>query len=69
MRRLNERQLRALEIVQEQGSIRNDSYRATTDISDRTAARELRELVDLGLLVRRGSGKALHYVLPQGDEP
>ncbi len=69
LRRLNERQLRALEIVQRQGSIRNDGYRAATDISDRTAARELRELVDLGLLVRRGSGKALHYVLPQEDEP
>jgi ATP-dependent DNA helicase RecG len=67
--RLNARQIRALEFVQEQGRISNAQYRELTGIQTRTTTRELAELVELGLLVVQGGGVSRHYVLPPQTPP
>lgn len=60
---LNERQLRAIEAVQERGRLNNADYRRLTSVSDRTAARELGDLVNRGFLAVHGSGPARFYTL------
>lgn len=55
---LNERQLRALELVRRTGEMTRTQYEAVADkgVSSRTAQNDLRELVDLGILERVGAG-------------
>ncbi|HMA35972.1 MAG TPA: helix-turn-helix domain-containing protein [Chloroflexia bacterium] len=65
---LNERQLRAIELVQERGRLTNTEYRALTGMSDRTAARELSDLVNRGFLAVHGSGRARFYTLVESPE-
>ncbi len=43
---LNERQLKAVEYVKEKGKITNKEYQSLNTISERTASRELSELVE-----------------------
>jgi ATP-dependent DNA helicase RecG len=61
---LNERQQIALRIIREKGSISSGEYRAATGASERTALRELREMVDRGIIVSRGKTRGLRYFLP-----
>jgi predicted HTH transcriptional regulator len=61
---LNPRQLQALQVVQAQGSINSQEYCAATGASDRTALRDLRDLVDRGILVSRGAKRYTRYYLP-----
>ena len=42
--------------------VRNASYRATADVSNNLASRDLRALVDAGLLVPQGERRGRHYV-------
>lgn len=42
--------------------VRNASYRVSTDVSNNLASRDLKLLVDAGLLVPRGEKKGRHYV-------
>ncbi len=42
--------------------VRNASYRVTTDISNNLASRDLKALVDAGLLVAEGERRGRHYV-------
>jgi ATP-dependent DNA helicase RecG len=60
---LSARQLRAVEYVRVQGRMTTKQYRETFHVSDRQALRDLNDLVGRGILVRRGSGAASHYVL------
>lgn len=60
---LNERQVEAVLYVGKHGRITNREYRDLTGISRRWATKELQELVDLGILAMRGTGRAVHYVL------
>jgi len=60
---LNERQLEAVLYVGEHGRITNREYRDLTGVSRSWAIEELREMVDLGIMAVRGSGRAIHYVL------
>jgi ATP-dependent DNA helicase RecG len=60
---LKERQVEAVLYVGEHGRITNREYRDLTDVSRRWATKELQELVDLGVLAMRGTGRATHYVL------
>ena len=61
---LNDRQKKAIKHVKITGSINNATYRDLNDTSERTAARELRELSDLKLFVKVGStGQAVYYVI------
>jgi ATP-dependent DNA helicase RecG len=61
---LNERQQIALRIIREKGSISTGEYGAATGASERTALRELREMVDRGIIVSRGKTRGLRYFLP-----
>jgi ATP-dependent DNA helicase RecG len=65
---LNERQLRAIEVLQERGRLNNAEYRTLTGMSDRTAARELSDLVNRGFLTVHGSGRARFYTLAEDSE-
>lgn len=47
---LNERQQKAVEYVKEKGKITNKEYQNINSISERTASRELSELVDKEVL-------------------
>lgn len=60
---LNKRQVEAVLYVGEHGRITNREYRDLTGVSRRWATKELQELVDLGILGVRGTGRAIHYVL------
>lgn len=63
------------------GRVRNSSYRVSADISNNLASRDLKELVDAGLLIPEGEKRGRHYVasekiikirsenrLPKGDD-
>lgn len=60
---LNERQVEAVLYVGEHARITNREYRDLTSVSRRWATKELQEIVALGILAVRGSGRAIHYVL------
>ena len=61
---LNERQQLGLRLIRERGSISNGEYAAATNTSERTALRELREMVERGVIVTRGRTRGLRYYLP-----
>jgi predicted HTH transcriptional regulator len=60
---LNERQVEAVLYVGEHEQITNREYRDLTGIGRRWAAKELQEMVELGVLVVRGAGRAIYYEL------
>ena len=60
---LNERQVEVVLYVGEHGRITNREYRDLTGVSRRWATKELQEMVDLGIMAVRGTGRAIHYVL------
>lgn len=60
---LNPRQQVGLQTVHEKGSISTSEYCAVTNTSDRTAYRDLQDLVERGLLVSRGKQRAARYYL------
>ncbi len=61
---LSPRQLIGLQLIQQHGSITSSEYRAATGASDRTALRELRDMVDRGIIVVRGRTRSARYYLP-----
>lgn len=65
---LNERQIRALRLVREQGEITRAQYEASIgkELSSRTAQNDLRELVERGILERVGAGPGTRYTLRTG---
>ena len=60
---LNERQVEAVLYVGEHGRITNREHQDLCGVSRETAKRDLRELVNVELLVPIGRGRGLHYVL------
>lgn len=60
---LNERQMRAVLFVKTNGRITNKHYQANFDVIDRTALRDLTELVNLGLLKKVGEKRGVYYAL------
>jgi ATP-dependent DNA helicase RecG len=61
---LNERQSRAIRLLQEQGTLTNLRYQETFSVSKRTASNELRDLVKRDILARYGTtGKGTYYTL------
>lgn len=61
---LSRRQIMGLRLIQEQGSLTSNEYCTITGASDRTASRELREMVERGIIVVRGRTRAARYFLP-----
>jgi ATP-dependent DNA helicase RecG len=65
---LNERQIKAVMYVKEKGKITNKEYREMTGLSDEGARKDLNELIKKRILLSKGSGRNVHYVLKQlGD--
>jgi ATP-dependent DNA helicase RecG len=61
---LSARQLLGLRLIQERGSITTREYVEMTGASERTALRELRDMVDRGVIVVRGRTRSARYYLP-----
>jgi ATP-dependent DNA helicase RecG len=63
-RRMNERQTRALNFVQESGSITNREFRGICpDVSAETLRLDLVDLVERGMLLKIGAKKGTYYIL------
>ena len=60
----NQRQIKALQYIEEKGQITNSDYQTLYSVKKRQASEDLRELVEKELVVKIGStGKGTHYVL------
>jgi ATP-dependent DNA helicase RecG len=67
---LNDRQKDAIRVVKKSGFITNSEYRALFDIADRTALRDIEELIELSILKKEGEGRATKYgINPEGYQP
>jgi ATP-dependent DNA helicase RecG len=65
---LNARHVKAVQYVKEKGKITNKEYQEINDISERTASRELSELVKNGIFEQAGSfGAGSYYQLRQNN--
>lgn len=63
--RLNSRQEQIIIFVKDYGEIRNQDWQDLfPDVSDDTILRDIKELVERGILVKRGRTKAARYELP-----
>ena len=60
---LNARQLKAIECLQTHQALTRKEYCELTDVSSRTAHRDLINLVERGLLSSAGKGRGSKYVL------
>lgn len=61
---LNERQIKAVMYVKEKGKIANKEYQAICDTSERTATRDLTDLVGREIFEQVGvTGKGTSYIL------
>jgi ATP-dependent DNA helicase RecG len=58
---LSERQIKSVLYVSENGSISNSEYQALTGTSDRTALRDLEDLVSKQFLTKKGEKKSTRY--------
>jgi len=63
---LSARQVKAVLFVKENGKITNNDYQSINEVSDRTALRDIEELVDRGILVKQGQKKGTIYKLRFG---
>ena len=61
---LSPRQLIGLQLLQERGSITTNEYCEATGTSERTALRELRDMVSREIIVVRGRTRSARYYLP-----
>ena len=60
---LSERQLVAVEFVKENGKITNNELQQLLNLSERTILRELDDLVNKNILIRKGEKKGTFYEL------
>lgn len=61
---LNSRQQKALKFVIRHGRITNRDYRKINNVSNVTAAKDLKEMTDKDVLEVKGVGRGVHYVVP-----
>jgi ATP-dependent DNA helicase RecG len=59
---LNDRQRQALLHLRKHGRITRQEYSELTGVKHSLANRELRDLVDKGVISRRGAGPTIHYI-------
>jgi len=67
-KKLNGRQIRGLEYAKKNGKITTGEYKYLCNISERQAFDDLKSLVEMGLLIRTGSGRATRYILTNNRE-
>lgn len=60
---INDRQKKAIQYVKENGGITNAVYRDEYEVTDRTALRDIEELVDLNILKKEGAGRSTKYLI------
>ena len=60
---LSERQMKAVAYLQKHDKITNRDYAEKFNISGATAKRDLNELKSMGLLIQKGRGRSVYYVL------
>jgi len=60
---LNERQVTALRYVEEKGRMTRAEYERVTDATERTAKRDLNDMVKRCILIKKGGGNNFWYVL------
>jgi ATP-dependent DNA helicase RecG len=61
---LNDRQIRMLALVKQLGRVTNRDLRQLAGVTDRTTLRDLKDLLEKGLLEKVGvTGRATHYVI------
>ncbi|MGB9612662.1 MAG: RNA-binding domain-containing protein [Candidatus Margulisiibacteriota bacterium] len=65
---LNKRQIRALQMMTEHGSITNREYREAFNVSHKTAHLELTMLEDKKLVKSEGAGRSTRYILVSQPE-
>ena len=58
---LNKRQKKAIAYIKEKGKITNREYQKLSGVSNKTAYRDLLELLNKGVLSAKGGGKYLYY--------
>lgn len=65
---LSDRQLKALDYIKEHGQITNSIYQEINTITDRTARRDINELVEVHrLLIKHGTTKGAYYTFVGAD--
>jgi Fic family protein len=57
--------LKILEFIQKKGFISDSDYSKLTDRAKATRALDFQKLIELGLIVRKGKGRATYYVLKE----
>jgi Fic family protein len=60
---LTERQMKIVELINQNGRITNRDVREMFEISDEAARKEIAKLTKLGVLKGKGKGRAVYYVL------
>ena len=60
---LNDRQVKAVAYMKEKGTITNKEYQSLFSITDRTALRDLDDLMSKELVLKRGAKKGTRYLL------
>ncbi len=63
---LNKRQIKAILYVKKNGKITNREYRELNNISDEGARIDLNILVEKEILIQKGKGRAVQYILAEG---
>lgn len=54
--------MKALKFIKEKGKIRNADYQILNTVSKRTASRELKEMVEKGVIELSGMGAGANYI-------
>jgi ATP-dependent DNA helicase RecG len=65
--KLNDRQRKGLEYAKKNGKITTREYKHLCNISERQTLDDLKSLVNMGLLIRIGSGRNTRYVTTSND--
>lgn len=60
---LNDRQMKIVEFIIEEGNITNKDVRHMFNISNRAALNEISKLMKLNVLKQEGKGRSIHYIL------
>ena len=55
--------MRIVEFIQRNGQISSGDIQKTFKISRQAAYKEIKKLIELDIIERKGSGKAIYYVL------
>ena len=61
--KLNERQVKAILYVKDEGKITNKNYQHINNVSERTSLRDLEDLVEKDIFIKKGKKKGVYYAL------